>query len=212
MISSYLAFLGISLAVILTPGPDTALTIRNTVFGGRPSGVATAAGVAVGQTVWALAASLGIIALLIASEPLFLAIKYSGAAYLVYLGMQALRQALRPSRSARACTAGNGSGRGPGPRAAFRQGVISNLGNPKMAIYFASLLPQFAPPGDATFTALPVLGLSFVLLTLAWLTIYAVVISRIGDFLRRPAVGRAIAGLTGAVLIGFGLRVAIDER
>ena len=92
-----LAFLGVSFIVIATPGPDTATTIRNTLFGGRSGGMFTALGIASGQTIWAFATSAGIAALLIASEPLFLAVKYAGAAYLVYLGIQALREALRPS-------------------------------------------------------------------------------------------------------------------
>src|SRR5882672_12662327 len=91
-----LAFLGISALVIMTPGPDTAITIRNTLLGGRIGGLATALGVAVGQAIWALATSAGIVALLVASEPVFLAVKYAGAAYLVILGAQALFQALRP--------------------------------------------------------------------------------------------------------------------
>ena len=93
--ASFLAFLGVSIIIIVTPGPDTAVTIRNTLFGGRIAGVATALGVSVGLTIWALATSIGIVALLVASEPLFLAVKYAGAAYLVFLGLQALWIALR---------------------------------------------------------------------------------------------------------------------
>src|SRR5260221_3951101 len=91
------AFLGISALVIATPGPDTAVTVRNSLLGGRIGGLATALGVAVGQAIWALATSAGIVALLVASEPLFLAVKYAGAAYLVVLGLQSLRAALRPA-------------------------------------------------------------------------------------------------------------------
>ncbi len=94
--SLFLAFLALSIVVIVTPGPDTAMTIRNTLFGGRAGGIFTALGIASGQTIWALATSIGIVALLIASEPLFLAVKYAGAAYLVFLGVQALRAAIRP--------------------------------------------------------------------------------------------------------------------
>lgn len=90
-----LSFLAVSLVVIMTPGPDTALTIRNTLLGRRAGGVATAAGVAAGLCCWAVATSLGVVALLVASEPVFLAIKYVGAAYLVYLGVLALSEAAR---------------------------------------------------------------------------------------------------------------------
>ncbi|MDX8499237.1 LysE family translocator [Mesorhizobium sp. VK4C] len=95
--SLFLAFLGVSFIVLATPGPDTAITIRNTLLGGRMAGVFTALGISSGQTIWALATSAGIVALLVASEPLFLAVKYAGAAYLVYLGFKALQEAIRPA-------------------------------------------------------------------------------------------------------------------
>src|SRR5213594_29952 len=95
MIPHFLAFLGVSVLVIVTPGPDTALTIRNTLLGGRRSGVFTAVGVAAGQTSWSVATSAGIAALLVASEPVFRGVRYAGAAYLAFLGIQALRAAAR---------------------------------------------------------------------------------------------------------------------
>jgi threonine/homoserine/homoserine lactone efflux protein len=209
---SFLAFLGVSLIVIVTPGPDTAITIRNTLFGGRAGGVFTALGIASGQTIWAFATSIGIVALLIASEPLFLAVKYAGAAYLVYLGIQALRAAVWPS----APTPGHRPEVRPEhrlkPLAAFRQGVISDLGNPKMAVFFASLLPQFVPSGEATFQALLFLGLVFALMTFAWLALYAAVIAKAGDFLRRPVIRRSIEGVTGTLLVALGLRIATEQR
>ncbi len=94
MTGGFLAFLGISALVIMTPGPDTAMTIRNTLLGGRKAGLFTALGVSIGLTIWALATSVGLVALLIASEPVFLAVKYVGAAYLIFLGAQALWAAL----------------------------------------------------------------------------------------------------------------------
>ena len=94
-LASFLAYVGVAALVICTPGPDTALTIRNTLFGGRAGGVLTAFGVATGLSIWALATSLGLVALLVASEPVFRAIQYAGAAYLIYLGVMALREAFR---------------------------------------------------------------------------------------------------------------------
>src|SRR5918995_846490 len=132
-----IAFIGIAALVICTPGPDTAMTIRNALLGGRSAGLATALGVSTGLAIWAVATSAGIVALLIASEPLFLAVKYAGAAYLVWLGFQALREALRPSASAGGQHAAAAPLRRLTPFAAFRQGVISDLGNPKMAVFFA---------------------------------------------------------------------------
>jgi threonine/homoserine/homoserine lactone efflux protein len=211
MIDGIWAFFGISIFVIVTPGPDTAVTVRNALLGGRAGGVATALGVAAGQAIWALATSIGIVALLVASEPVFEFVKLAGAAYLVYLGGQALRAAWRGDGSgdARAKTSARVR---LAPMTAFRQGLISDLGNPKMAVFFSSLLPQFASGGERMFVSLILLGAVFCLLTLAWLAAYAVVIARAGDLLRRPRLRRAIEGVTGAILLALGLRLAAEHR
>jgi len=210
--SSFLAFLAISLVVIVTPGPDTAITIRNTLFGGRLGGVFTALGIASGQIIWALATSAGIVALLVASEPLFLTIKYAGAAYLIFLGIQALGQAFRPAPRREADLLALLSKLRLTALSAFRQGLISDLGNPKMAVFFASLLPQFVPPGAPTFAGLLFLGIVFALMTFGWLAIYATVIAKVGDYLRRPVIRRAIEAVTGTLLVGLGMRIAAEQR
>jgi len=199
----------LSIIVIVTPGPDTALTIRNTLLGGRASGFATAAGVALGQATWSVATSAGVVALLVAPEPAFVALKLAGAAYLVFLGTQALWATLRPDGSHE--TAAAVIRVRLDPRTALRQGVISNLTNPKMAVFFPSLLPQFVSP-STSFFALLVLGLVFCLMTLSWLTTYAFVVARASDVLRRSGVRRLIECLTGAVLVAFGIRVAATAR
>ena len=89
---------------------------------------------------------------------------------------------------------------------------MSDLGNPKMAVFFTSLLPQFAPSGDASFAGLAALGLLFSLMTLLWLVGYTLAIARIGKLLRRPAIRRALEGITGTALVGLGLRLATEER
>jgi threonine/homoserine/homoserine lactone efflux protein len=201
VITHVLAFLGVSAVVIVTPGQDTALTIRNTLLGGRRSGVLTAVGVSGGQAVWALATSAGVAAVLQSSEPAFVAVKLAGAAYLVFLGLQTLVPALRSGASKSK----------PSPRGRpARQGIVSNLGNPKMAIFFTSLLPQFAT--EPSFAALLILGLVFCSLTFAWLTAYAFAVAKAGDFLRRSRVRRALDGLTGTVLVALGLRLAAEQR
>jgi threonine/homoserine/homoserine lactone efflux protein len=204
------AFLGVSAIVIVTPGQDTALTIRNTLLGGRRSGVFTALGVTTGQAVWALAASAGVAALLRASEPAFVALKLAGAAFLVYLGTQALFDAVRRRRKVAARV--GAPSRRMVARVAYRQGVISNLGNPKMAVFFTSLLPQFAPGGGGAFVTLLLLGLVFCSMTLTWLTGYAFAVAKAGDFLRRPRIRRWLDGVTGAVLVALGLRLASEHR
>ena len=193
------AFLGVSAVVIVTPGQDTALTIRNTLLGGRRAGVGTAVGVVGGQLAWALATSAGLAALLLASAPLFTAIRLAGAAYLVVLGAQALVAAVRgrahedrlPRR----------------PSSAVRQGLLSNVGNPKMAVFFTSLLPQFA----SSFTGMLSLGLLFAALTLSWLSLYALAVARASGLLRKTRVRRALDAVTGLALVALGLRVAAER-
>lgn len=201
-----LEFLAIAVIVIVTPGPDTALTIRNTLLGARRAGIFTALGVSTGQAIWALATSLDIAALLAASEPAFMALKLFGAAFLIYLGVQSLLAAIRGTERPEVQR-----GAGLEPRVAFRQGVISNLGNPKMAAFFPSLLPQFAS-ADGTFGALLLLGLVFSAMTLVWLTAYASAVARAGAFLRKTSVKRVLDALVGAVLVALGLRVAANPR
>lgn len=216
-----LAFVAVSAVVICTPGQDTALTIRNTLSGGRRGGVATAGGVAVGQAVWTVAAAAGVVALLTASEPVFGAVKLAGAAYLVYLGGQSLWMAVgrrgkprpydvadRPAPPSSAVGAGLAR---RSSRKALREGILSNLGNPKMAVFFASLLPQFAPESGASFLALLGLGLLFCAMTFAWLTLYAVAIARMAHLLT-GTVRRVLDGVTGVVLVALGLRLATDGR
>ena len=211
MDTSFLAFLGISVLVIVTPGPDTAVTVRNTLLGRRPAGFATALGVSIGQLIWALATSAGLVAILVASEQLFFAVKMVGAAYLVYLGLQSLVAAFRRGGSIVVQPGALGLPR-LAPGAAFRQGLVSDLSNPKMAAFFTSLLPQFAPQGDGAFLTLAGLGLVFSLMTLGWLMLYTVAIATAGAFLRRPPIRRAIEGMTGAVLIWLGIRLASEQR
>jgi threonine/homoserine/homoserine lactone efflux protein len=204
-----LAFLGVSALVIVTPGQDTALTIRSTLLGGLRAGVLTALGVSTGQALWTLAASAGITALLLASEPAFFAVKLAGAIYLVFLGGQMLVHALRRSPDPLRVTRSSG---GLPPATAYRQGVVSNLGNPKMAVFFTSLLPQFAPESGPRFAAFLALGLCFCVMTAAWLTAYAFAVARAKHVLQRPRIRRVLDGLTGAVLLALGLRLASAER
>jgi threonine/homoserine/homoserine lactone efflux protein len=137
----------------------------------------------------------------VASEPAFVALKLAGAAYLVYLGGRALLAAARRRQDVH-------EGARPTRGDELRQGLLSNLGNPKMAVFFSSLLPQF---GD-TFPALLGLGLLFCALTLSWLCGYAFAVARAGDLLRRPRVRRSIDALTGTALVALGLRLATSDR
>ena len=188
-------FLGIAAIVIVVPGADTALTVRNTLAGGRARGIATAFGVCSGLFVWTIAASAGLAAVVTASQPLFDTIRIAGAFYLVWLGVQTLR--------------GHGTSVDARPRrgSGYRQGLLSNLGNPKIVVFFTSLLPQFA----SGFAALAALGLLFCTMTLVWLLVYAAVVARARTAIMRRPVRRAMNTVAGGVLIAFGLRLATES-
>jgi len=200
-LASYLAFLGVSLLVIVTPGQDTALLIRNTLLGGRRAGVATAAGVVTGQAAWTIATSAGLAVVIAASAPLFFAIKLAGAAYLLYLGVRSLMSAFQRQEAHAEVP--------PSLSSPFLQGLVSDLSNAKMVAFFISLLPPFAGP-HPSFLLLLVLGFNFCLLALAWLIGYSFAIDRMSRWLRLDRVRRAIDGLLGGVLVGLGLRVGVQ--
>ena len=193
-----IGFVLLAAVVICTPGPDTALTIRNTLLGGRANGLRTAQGVAVGQALWTLAASAGIAALVAASQPVFTAVRIIGATYLVWLGLQALAAALRGRRHEK---------RLRGSAAGFRQGLLSNLANPKMAVFFTSLLPQFG----TGFGELLALGLVFSTMTLAWLSAYALVVARTKRLPVHGRVRRPLDAVMAFTLIAFGVRLAAER-
>jgi RhtB (resistance to homoserine/threonine) family protein len=211
MITDLAGFVAISALVIIAPGPDTAVVVRNALRAGVRGAFATSLGVVAGLAVWTVTASIGLAALLRASEPAFVALKLAGAAYLAYLGVRSLWEAVRRSpptdagdgRSARAVQR---------PLVSLRQGLVSDLGNPKIAVFFTSFLPQFVHGHHPSFAPLLTLGLIFCGLTLVWLAGYSVLAARAGDRLRRGRLRRALDGVTGAVLIGFGVRLALERR
>ncbi|HKR97984.1 MAG TPA: LysE family translocator [Candidatus Dormibacteraeota bacterium] len=201
------AFFAVAVVVIVTPGQDTALTIRSTLAGGRRCGAATAVGVALGQGTWTVLTAAGVAALLAAFQPAFTALRIAGAAYLIYLGLQSLISAAR-----RGARGEEHAARAPlRPRTALRRGVLSNLSNPKMIAFFPSLLPQFVG-AHAVPISLLVLGAIFSLMTLCWLCVYAVVVGKLGDRLRSGAVRRALDAVVGAVLLAFGGRLLLERR
>jgi len=202
---SLVAFLGVSALVIVTPGPDTVVTVNGTASGGRRGGVFTALGVSCGQAVWTLAAAAGVSALLVACEPAFLAVKYLGAAYLCYLGLHALWSAVRPQVSPPTAAAEEPTRRGA--LDCYRRGLLCDLGNPKMAVFFTSLLPQFG----AGFAALALLGLVFSAMTFLWLACYAMAVAAMSGLLRRSPARRILDAVTGTVLIGLGIRLATEQ-
>jgi threonine/homoserine/homoserine lactone efflux protein len=222
------ALLGFALAstlVILAPGPDSVLVMRNTMRGGRRAGWVTACGTLSGLTIWALAAALGLSALLRVSNVGYDILRFCGAAYLIWLGVTSLAHFRRKSAAEPGAQAGGSAPAVPGltvpgltgpgtarPRRAYLNGLLSNLLNPKISVFFMAFLPAFVPARASAAEFSPVLGIWFIAETGLWLAVVAWLADRGVRWLRRPAVQRWIERVTGIVLIGFGLRLATESR
>jgi threonine/homoserine/homoserine lactone efflux protein len=200
-----LAFLGVSIAIVVIPGPDMALVARNVLAHGRAAGFATSLGICTGILGWAVAAALGVSTLLATSATAFTALKLAGAAYLVFLGIATLRA----HDASGAVGAGDGSGLRP--HRAYLQGLASALLNPKLGVFFLTLLPQFIAPGDPPTTRALQLAVLFDLIGLAWLLTYSALLGAVGAALRRPGPRRVMRWLTGTILVGLGARVALER-
>ena len=211
------ALLGFALAatlVILAPGPDFMLVMRNTVRGGRRAGWVTGCGTLSGLTVWALAAALGLSALLRVSHVAYDVLRFCGAAYLVWLGVTSLisfrrNPTDRAGRNADIAALGQAPVR---PGRAYLNGMLSNLLNPKISVFFMAFLPAFVPAGASASQFSLVLGAWFIAETGVWLAVVAWLADRGVRWLRRPTVQRWLERITGVVLIGFGLRLATESR
>jgi len=211
------ALLGFALAatlLILAPGPDFMLVMRNTVRGGRRNGWVTACGTLSGLTVWALAAALGLSALLRVSHVAYDVLRLCGAAYLIWLGVTSLASFRRKGTGrARPATGVAAPGQTPSrPGRAYLNGMLSNLLNPKISVFFMAFLPAFVPAGASASRFSLVLGAWFIAETGLWLAVVAWLADRGVRWLRRPAVQRWLERITGIVLIGFGLRLATESR
>ena len=203
------AFIGVAALLIVTPGPDTALVTMNALLYGRRPALGTSLGVTAGLLIWTVASAFGVAAIVHASETLFTVMKLIGGAYLIWLGIQALRAAGHEKPTDPVAV---GATRGLNGKQGFRQGLINDLANPKIAAFFTSLLPQFIDPGQPVFVPFLVLGALFAVMTLAWLCAFALMASKAGGLLSRPRVKAGLDRLTGVVLIGLGLRLATERR
>jgi threonine/homoserine/homoserine lactone efflux protein len=209
-----LTFITASLILIAIPGPDQALITRNALVGRRSGGLLTMAGGALGLSVHASAAALGISALVAASATAFTILKLVGTAYLIWMAVATLRAARRSARENRAGVHADPQA-APVKRRTFRwirQGFASNALNPKVALFFLTFLPQFMPGHHATMTQAFLLSAVFALLYLTWFSAYVLVVDRIGAVLRRPRVRARIERLTGVLLIGFAVRLALQHN
>ena len=212
VLSAFLTFMPAAALLIIAPGPDSLLVLRNSARGGRRGGVATAAGTVTGLLVWAAAAGLGLAALLRASEIGYLVVRCAGAAYLLFLGSQLIWRSL-PRNAGVADHAG-----APtvvprrGPRAQYLAGAGTNLLNPKVGVFFISFLPAFIPRGVPVGQAALALGGIFVLETTVWLAAIVLLGERFNAIVSRASVRRRLDRLTGLVMIGFGVRLALERR
>ncbi|WP_372664132.1 LysE family translocator [Amycolatopsis kentuckyensis] len=204
-LSTYLAFAGMMAFLAMMPGPDTMVVLKNALTGGARGGGWACAGISVANFLQGTAAALGLGAVLTRYQPLFETVKWLGAAYLVFLGIQALRgawrgnyEALDDVRRARAT---------PGRR--FREGFLSNITNPKVIVLYLSVLPQFLTPAS-TFTDSLLLAYTVAALGVVWQVLLLLFVHRVRGWLRRRRVRRAMDGATGAALVGFGAALAFE--
>jgi threonine/homoserine/homoserine lactone efflux protein len=207
-IHHYWLFIATAIVLILTPGQDTFFILGRSIASGRPSGIAAALGVSAGTLVHTCAAALGLSALLATSPYAFMAVKFAGAAYLLYIGVRALLTRSSGLAGAQAADAGDGRW------SAFRQGIVTNLLNPKVALFFLALMPQFISAGSTSKVgAFLALGLSFATLGLLWCTTLAVGAAHLRRaFLRRPSLASWMNRVAGAMFIALGLRLAATRQ
>ena len=201
------AWLAVSAVLIVTPGPDTALVIRNALRSGARAASLTALGVGAGSLAWAVAAALGVGLVLERSATAFTVLKLAGAGYLVYLGLRSIlgSHARPPSTpSSRPAPALD-------DRGAMGQGLLNNLLNPKAGAFFVTILPQFVTPGDMT-SRLVLMMLAYEVMVVGWLVAYGVVVSRARRRLVGSRIQRWMERATGAVLLALGLRLAFERR
>ncbi|HEU4567276.1 MAG TPA: LysE family translocator [Marmoricola sp.] len=199
MLVSLAAFTLAASLVVLLPGPDTLVVVRSIVRGGRHQGVLTALGNLCGLSIWVIAAALGLAAMLKASEIGYDVLRVVGAGYLVWLGVQAWRSRGQVELSHRSVL---GTG--------FRAGILTNLLNPKVGVFFVAFLPGFIPKGDPVALESLLLGAIFVLLTAAYWVALLGIAGRVARWMSTPSVRRRIDAVTALVFVGFGLRLATE--
>jgi threonine/homoserine/homoserine lactone efflux protein len=191
--------------IILLPGPDTLVTVRSIVRGGRSSGIATAAGILVGLTIWVSVAALGLAAVLRASEVGYAILRVAGACYLVWLGVQSLRSVRRAAAVAEV------SGRRGLVGTGFSAGLITNLLNPKVGVFFVTFLPGFVPHGYPIGITSLLFGALFIVLSIGYYVVLLALATRVTGWMAQPRVRRRMDAVTGTVLVGFGVRLAIES-
>jgi threonine/homoserine/homoserine lactone efflux protein len=201
-----LAFAAVAAIVTVTPGLDTVLVLRVVAVSGRGAALCAAGGIGLGCLFWAGASGLGITAILTASQLAYNVLRLAGAAYLFWLGVRALK----PARHRDMPDAPAQRPNLERPLAAFRRGLLTNLLNPKIGVFYLSILPQFLPTGVNPLLASILLALVHDIEGITWFALLILLAHRASGFVNRPAVRRRFDRITGVVFIGFGLRLAVQ--
>ena len=204
MVSALLTFALASVLIVLIPGPDTLVVLRSVVLSGRREGVRTSLGVLTGLVVWILAAALGLTALLRASQDGYLILRLIGAAYLLYIGVQALRSRILRQPVDTTAPVRSLVGRG------YRAGLMTDLLNPKVGVFFVTLFPAFIPRHEPVAAMTIGLGLIFLVETVVYFGAILLFVRRLSAWIESERVRRRLNRATGLVLIGFGVRLAIE--
>lgn len=205
MLVQFLAATSVLAVLAMVPGPDMAVVTKRAIASGWQDGLRTVGGITAGLLVWGALTVVGLAAVLAASATAYTVVKLAGALYLAVLGVQALMQSRRRGSAAPAAGAPAPSGN------PWRTGLLSNVFNPKIAVFYTGLLPTLAPSGLSPHLGMTLLVLVHAALTLVWLGGYVLVLAKARAFFEKPAVRRAMDRVTGVVLIGFGIKVATSQ-
>lgn len=205
---NFYLFVLMCIFLILLPGPDTAIATKNTVSVGRIGGLKTALGTCCALLIHTSAAVLGLSAIIVKSALLFSIFKYVGAVYLIYLGVKTL-WSLKKKEVAASLEMNTKSQ--IVSTSCFKQGFLTNLLNPKVAVFFLTFLPQFVDHGSNTFIPFLIMGITYTVLTAVWFLLYVYLINQISAFMKKPKTQNMIEGITGTILIGFGIKLALEK-
>ena len=194
--------------LVILPGPDTAIMTKNTLTVGKQGGFKTMLGICCALSIHTLTAVVGLSAIIAKSALLFSIFKYIGALYLIYLGTKSLwalrnKETTKPIETIAKSKYKNES--------SLKQGFLTNLLNPKIAVFFLTFLPQFVNPGSHTFMPFLILGITYIVLTVVWYLFYIYLLNQISVFMKKPKTQKVIEGITGTILIGFGIKLALAK-
>ena len=205
--NEFLTFLWLSLFVVMSPGIDTALITKRTLADGKKNGYKIALGITMGCLVHTLAAALGLSAILLQSAVVFEIVKYAGAIYLIYLGLTSFITIKKKKAKKQ-----NDHDEKLAKKSAFKQGFLSNALNPKVAMFFLTFLPQFVSAHSNATLQLLLMGIIYTLLSITWFFVFVFFMNYLRSWLMSARVQSVLDKVTGAVLIGFGLKLALEKQ